>query len=309
MGEARAAVDCGTNSTRLIVVDGDGQRRVREMTITRLGYGVDETGMLDDEALQRTLDTIARYRRVWDEHGVSSDRVRIAATSAVRDAADRDRFFDGVREVAGVDAEVLSGTEEAATAFLGATRAVDVATPPALLDVGGGSTELIVGDAAGEVAGSFSMQLGCVRLSERLLRSDPPTAPEVQAATDEIGARLDEADAALAAQGVGVRDAAALIAVAGTSTTLAALHLGLDEYVEERIHATVVSRAAVREWADRLVRLPARERATLGPMQPGREDVIAAGALIVAAVLERYGFEEMTVSEADILDGLAMTAG
>lgn len=305
----RAAVDVGTNSVRLLVVDSTGTRLTREMTITRLGYGVDRTGRLDDAALTRTLDTIAGYATVWRAHGVDGGGVRIAATSAVRDAADRDRFFEGVRRLTGVDAEVLSGEEEAATSFRGATAAVDAPPPVAVLDVGGGSTELIVGDGAGAVAGSVSLQLGCVRLTERFLLSDPPTRAEIDAATAEIDARLAEADRLLGAAGVAVRDAASLVGVAGTVTTLTALTLGLPAYLEERIHGTAVTADGLRTWAERLAAMPAAERATLGPMQPGREDVIAAGALIVTAVVERYGFDRLIASEADILDGLAATAG
>jgi exopolyphosphatase / guanosine-5'-triphosphate,3'-diphosphate pyrophosphatase len=174
-----AAVDVGSNSVRLLVLAADGRRITREMTVTRLAAGVDRTGHLDDQALARTLDTIAGYRDLWRAHGVT-DRVRIAATSAVRDAEDRDRFFAGVRDVAGIDAEVLSGSQEAALAFAGAIGAVEVDRPAAVIDIGGGSTELIVGDGRGSVAGDVSLQLGCVRLTERHLRDDPPRPEEVQ---------------------------------------------------------------------------------------------------------------------------------
>lgn len=305
----RAAVDVGTNSVRLLVLGSDGQRILREMTITRLGQGIDRRGRLDETALERTLSTIRRYHEVWTAHGVATDHVRIAATSAVRDAADRDRFFDGVRRAAGVEAEVLSGDEEARAAFLGATSAVAVTRPAAVLDIGGGSTELIVGDLDGDVAGAYSMQLGSVRLTERLLASDPPTTAELAAATSEVEARLGEADAALAARGVSVGAAASLIGTAGTMTTLAALHLALPAYLEDEIHATRLPATAVRAWATRLAAMSAAERAQLGPMQPGREDVVAAGSLIAATIVDRYGFEEAVVSEADILDGLARRAG
>ena len=300
----RAAVDVGTNSVRLLVVGDDGRRLTRELTITRLGQGVDRTGHLDPEALTRTLDTIARYRDVWREHGVT-DRVRIAATSAVRDAADRDRFFDGVREVAGVDAEVLSGDEEAALAFAGAARAVEVAAPVAVIDVGGGSTEIVVGDADGRVVGGVSLQLGCVRLTERHLHDDPATGPQLDAARATIAAQLDEADATLAAAGADLAGARSLVGVAGTATTLAALHLGLDAYREEAIHGTVVPASALAEWTRRLATATAAQRAGLGPVQAGREDVLHGGTLVLDAVLTRYGFDALVVSEADGLDGLA----
>ena len=298
----RAAVDVGSNSVRLLVVDGDGERLTRQMTITRLAAGVDATGHLDDAALQRSLETIGGYRDVWREHGVT-DRVRIAATSAVRDAADRDRFFQGVREATGVDAEVITGDEEASLAFAGAARAVEVATPTAVIDIGGGSTELIVGDDAG-LAGSVSLQLGCVRLTERCLLADPVGAEHLVDAQAVIAGRLDEADARLAEHGVKLAEAAALIGVAGTATTLAALHLGLDTYEESRIHGARIPADALADLSVRLVALTSAQRAELGPMQPGREDVIHGGALILAAVLARYGFDEVVVSEADNLDGL-----
>lgn len=304
----RAAVDVGTNSVRLLVVAADGTRILREMTITRLGLGIDRRGRLDEVALTRTLGTIERYAATWRTHGVAASDVRIAATSAIRDAADRDRFFEGVRAAAGVDAEVLSGDEEARTAFRGATTALTVPPPAAVLDIGGGSTELIVGDVRGEVVGAYSMQLGSVRLTERLLPSDPPAATELDAAAAEVAARLDEADAALAQQGSAVSSAASLIGTAGTMTTLAALHLELPAYLEAEIHATRLPASAIRGWARRLAAMPAAERARLGPMQPGREDVVAAGSLIAATIVERYGFEAVHVSEADILDGLAADA-
>jgi exopolyphosphatase / guanosine-5'-triphosphate,3'-diphosphate pyrophosphatase len=300
----RAAVDVGTNSVRLLVVDAAGDRITRELAITRLGQGVDSTGALHSDALRRTLDVIAGYRRTWESHGVDG-RVRICATSAVRDASNRDDFFDGVRDVAGTDAEVLSGEEEAALAFAGAAGAVDVAAPTAVIDLGGGSTEIVVGDADGRVAGSVSLQLGCVRLTERHLHGDPPAAEELTAAEAFIQARLDQADAVLAEQSASLRDVASLIGVAGTSTTLAALHLGLDAYREEAIHGTRIPAEALAAITADLVAMTAQQRAGLGPVQPGREDVLHGGALVLAAVLGRYGFAELVVSEADGLDGAA----
>lgn len=305
MSAPRAAVDVGTNSVRLLVHAADGTRRNRTMEVTRLGAGVDRMGHLDDAALARTLDTLARYRQRWESYGVTG-RVRIAATSAVRDASDRDRFFTGVREVTGVDAEVLSGTEEAHLAYLGATGAVDVPMPALVLDIGGGSTELIVGDGT-DAAASVSLQLGCVRLTERLLASDPPSDAEVAAARELVSERLTEADRALAAQGASPRDVASLIAVAGTATTLAALHLGLEAYEEDRIHATRLPADSLTGLTTRLLAMPAAARAALGPMQPGREDVIHGGALVLEGVVRRYGFDPVVVSESDLLDGLVQS--
>jgi exopolyphosphatase/guanosine-5'-triphosphate,3'-diphosphate pyrophosphatase len=300
----RAAVDVGTNSVRLLVVDGDGARIIRELTITRLGQGVDATGRLHPEALQRTIDTIAGYAEVWRAHGVDG-AVRIAATSAVRDATNRDDFFAGVRDVAGVDAEVLTGEEEAALAFAGAAGAVDVAAPTAVVDVGGGSTELVVGGPGRDVRGSVSLQLGCVRLTERHLHGDPPTWEELREAETYVHARLDEADAVLADQGASLHEVASLIGVAGTATTLAALHLGLDAYREEAIHGSRIPTADLVALTADLVARTAAERAAMGPVQPGREDVLHGGALVLAAIVTRYDLGELVVSEADGLDGLA----
>jgi len=305
-GVRRAAVDVGTNSVRLLVIDEAGRTLVREMTITRLGRRVDDLGHLDDEALARTLDTIEGYSRLWSAHGVDRDHVRIAATSAVRDVSDADRFFAGVRERTGVEARVLSGEQEARTAFLGATRAFVLTTGVTVLDIGGGSTELVVGDAAGEVAGSVSLQLGSVRLTERLLVSDPPTPRQLDAARAEIDRQLDRADQVLGEQGIVVDAAGTLVGVAGTVTTIAALDLGLRTYEPEAIHGHVLSRDAVARITAGLVAVPAARRAELGPIQPGREDVIHGGALILLGVLDHRGLDAVVVSERDILDGLAM---
>ncbi len=303
MSTPRAAVDVGSNSVRLLVVDGDGARLTREMVITRLAAGVDSTGHLDDRALARTLETIAGFRVVWRSHGVR-DRVRIAATSAVRDAADRERFFDGVRAATGVEAEVITGEEEAQLAYLGAATAVEVARPTAVIDIGGGSTELILGGSNGEVAGSVSLQLGCVRVTERHLASDPPSVDELRTARAMIEQQLDHAEAVLAEQGVAITGAASLIGVAGTATTLGAIHLGLPGYDEDRIHRTRLPAPALAALAERLSGMTSSQRATLGPVQPGREDVIHGGALVLHAALARMGLDEVTISEADNLDGL-----
>ncbi|MDP8928560.1 MAG: exopolyphosphatase [Actinomycetota bacterium] len=289
---------------RLLVVEADGSPIVRELAITRLGQGVDETGHLDDDALSRTLDTIARYRKQWEELG--AEDVRIAATSAVRDAADRNRFVSRVREVAGRDPEILSGQEEARTTFRGATANIDVPRPTAVLDVGGGSTEIIVGNAAGRYVASVSLQLGCVRLTERLLTSDPPTTADLDAARAEVAAQLDRGAMTLSEQGAQPARCAAMVGVAGTVTTLAALHLDLDRYDDERAHGTRLPRTALQSLTRHLASLPVGERKEFRPMQPGREDVIVGGALIVEGVLDRFGFSGLVVSEADSLEGLVL---
>ncbi len=305
MSGPRAAVDVGSNSCRLLVVDEHGEPVVREMEITRLGKGVDDRGHLDDGSLEHTLEVIDRYRRRWEDHGVGTDGVRIAATSAVRDAEDRDRFFDGVREHTGLDATVLSGDEEARTTFRGVASRLDVPPPIVVLDVGGGSTELIVGRADGEVAAVVSLQLGSVRLTERLLAGDPPTADEVEAAREEVRTRLEEGRAELEDAGADPREGT-LVGVAGTVTTLTALHLDLEEYDPELVHGTRLPRGVVEVLADVLLRMPVADRADLPQVSPGREDVIAGGALIVRGVMERFGHRELITSEADILDGLVL---
>jgi exopolyphosphatase/guanosine-5'-triphosphate,3'-diphosphate pyrophosphatase len=296
----RAAVDVGSNSVRVLVRDEHDERVTRLMTITRLGQGVDEAGAISEEALDRTMHALARYRRVWEDAGVT-DRVRIAATSAVRDAANRDLFFARVREVTGVDPEVLSGQDEAALSYAGATAGVPGSGATTVLDVGGGSTEIVVGGDDGEVAASVSLQLGCVRLAERSLASDPVELDEVRAGIRFIEEQLDRADAALApASPAGTR----LVGVAGTITTVAALHRGLEAYEEDQIHGTLVPAADWHGWTNRLLEMTSAQRATLGPMAPGREDVIHAGAMIVDRFLVRHRLQGITASETDVLDGL-----
>ena len=296
-----AAVDVGTNSVRLLVAEPADGRRItsveRLMTITRLGTGVDATGHLDDAALERTLSCIEGYAARWTELG--AQRVRISATSAVRDAADRDRFFDGVRQRSGVAAEVLTGEEEARTAFLGATSDVESAAPYLVLDIGGGSTEFILGSDGPEEM--TSRQLGCVRLTERAIPSDPPSAEHLATANRVIEEQLDAVEALFDPS-----SARTLVGVAGTVTTVAALHLGLDEYLPDAIHGTRVPADAVAAICDQLAGMTSEQRRALGPMAPGREDVIVAGALILRAVVSRFKFDDVLTSESDILDGLAL---
>ncbi|MEX0706277.1 MAG: exopolyphosphatase [Nitriliruptoraceae bacterium] len=299
-----AAVDVGSNSVRLLVLDAHGERITRRMEITRLARGVDRTGRFDPQTFEHTIDVIDGFRRTALELGVD-DRMRIGATSAVRDAADRDRFIDAVHERTGIDVEVLSGDREALLAFRGALGAVDVARPVAVVDVGGGSTEVIVGDAHDAVVASVSLQVGCVRLTERCLASDPATPDELTAARAEVEVQVARMREVLSAGGADLTGTRSLVAVAGTATTIAAIHLGLDHYDETRIHGTRLPRAALTVLTDRLVGLDAAARATMGCVQPGREDVIHAGALVLHAIVDAGGFDEVVVSEADGLDGLA----
>jgi len=305
-----AAVDVGSNSVRLLILDDAGVRVLRRITTTRLAEGVDRTGHLADVAIERTVAALVAFRDVWEEAGVTTDaaHVRIAATSAVRDASDRDRFLEAVHAATGIDVDVISGEEEAALGYTGASGAVPTQDPCLVIDVGGGSTELVIG-RAGVVLGSVSTQLGCVRLTERALHGDPVTPDERADARGVAEAVLREGLVTLgqqvAAHGVALRDLRTVVAVAGTATTLAALHLGLAAYEESRIHGTVVDAGALATHTDRLLGMSVAERAALGPVQPGRAEVLHGGALVLLTALELLGRPELVVSESDSLDALA----
>ncbi|HUG83974.1 MAG TPA: exopolyphosphatase, partial [Euzebya sp.] len=244
-------------------------------------------------------EVVAAYADVWRSMDVTA--VRITATSAARDSTNAADFARAIREVAGVMPEVLSGTDEAAIAFRGAVSGLpEVALPAVVLDIGGGSTELIVGHDQAER--STSRQLGSVRLTERILTSDPATAAQITRARAVVTEHLDAAEAL-----VDLAAGATLIGVAGTATTVAALHLGLQEYRAGAIHGITMPASAVSALADRLLGLSAADIAALGPVEDGREDVLAAGALIMAMVIQRFSFAHITISEADILDGLALS--
>ncbi|MCY7397189.1 MAG: Ppx/GppA family phosphatase [Nocardioides sp.] len=290
-----AAIDCGTNTIKLLV-GAPPAVEVREVRMVRLGEGVDRTGRLSEAALQRTFAAVDDYARIIAEHDV--DRVRFCATSASRDAENSAEFVAGVRARLGVEPEVVTGTEEAALAFDGAVRALQVApaAPVLVIDVGGGSTELILGDVTPSSA--CSMNIGSVRLHERHLRSDPPSMAEVTACVRDI-------DTALAACPVDIGAASTLVGVAGTVTTIAAGVLDLATYDRAAIDQATLSLPAIHDVVDRLVRMTVAERLALPYMHPGRADVIVAGALILQRVLRRSGVTELVVSEADILDGIA----
>ncbi len=305
-----AAIDCGTNTIRLLVADvdqGDAGAATltdvdRRMEVVRLGEAVDRTGRLSAGALERTFAACERYAMIVRERG--AERVRFVATSATRDAANRDEFAAGVRARLGVDPEVITGAEEAELSFLGATRELDrgrFAAPYLVVDIGGGSTEFVFGDEVATAA--RSTDIGCVRLTERHLRSDPPTAAEVDAARADIDAAI-----ALVARTVPLTDARTLVGVAGSVTTVAAMALDLPAYDPRVIHLSRVVTASVRDVTARLLASTRAERAALPFMHPGRADVIGAGALILARVVERTGAEDVLVSEHDILDGVAFAA-
>jgi exopolyphosphatase/guanosine-5'-triphosphate,3'-diphosphate pyrophosphatase len=307
-----AAVDCGTNTIKLLVTDvdrttGDQVDLAREMRIVRLGQGVDRTGRLADEALQRVFAATEEYAALVRDH--HADVVRFVATSAARDASNSDVFAAGIRERLGVEPEVVSGDVEAQLSYDGATRSLpDVPAPVGVLDIGGGSTELIIGrpatgtgaDAHGRVHGARSLDIGSVRLTERLMTSDPPTRDEVQAATRTIDEALDT----LPGYGVEVADAATLVGVAGTVTTVAAVLLGLRTWDRDRVHHSSFPASEVHDLVARLLAMTFAEREQLG-VPTGRSDVIGAGALILDRVLRRTRTERLLVSDSDILDGIA----
>ncbi|MEU9244031.1 Ppx/GppA phosphatase family protein [Streptomyces sp. NPDC048385] len=305
-----AAIDCGTNSIRLLVADANSETGElvdldRRMVIVRLGQGVDRTGRLAPEALARTFAACREYAAVIKEYG--AERLRFVATSASRDAENRDEFVRGVLDVLGVEPEVISGEQEAEFSFTGATKELtgrdDLAKPFLVVDIGGGSTEFVVGDE--HVRAARSVDVGCVRMTERhLVReghvSDPPTEAETAAMWADIERALD-----LAEETVPLREAHTLVGLAGSVTTLAAIHQDLPEYDSAAIHHSRIPYARVREITEWLLRSTHAERAAIPSMHPGRVDVIGAGALVLQSVMERVGATEVVVSEHDILDGIA----
>lgn len=305
-----AAIDCGTNSIRLLVADADpttGELKDldRRMQIVRLGQGVDRTGRLAPEALERTFAACREYAAVIK--GLGAEQVRFVATSASRDAENREDFVRGVVDILGVEPEVITGDQEAEFSYNGATKELtgrtDLVKPFLVVDIGGGSTEFVLGD--GSVRAARSVDVGCVRMTERHLVhegeiSDPPTAGQISAIKTDVAAALDRAE-----ETVPLREAATLVGLAGSVTTVAAIALGLESYDSEAIHHSRLSLAQVREITGRLLSSTHAERAAIPVMHPGRVDVIAAGALVLLSIMERMGAEEVVVSEHDILDGIA----
>ncbi|MEU9857971.1 Ppx/GppA phosphatase family protein [Streptomyces sp. NPDC047974] len=298
-----AGIDCGTNSIRLLVADvhpdtGALVELDRRMTIVRLGQGVDKTGRLAPEALERTFAACRAYATVIKELG--AEKIRFVATSASRDAENRQDFVDGVVAILGVEPEVISGDQEAAFSFTGATGSLPGDDRRLVVDIGGGSTEFVVGTR--EVEAARSVDIGCVRLTERHVRHDPVTAEEAEAIRADVRAALD-----LAAETVPIASAATLVGLAGSVTTVAALALGLPEYDSEKIHHSRISAARVAEVTAMLLASTHDERAALPVIHPGRVDVIVAGALVLQEIVERVGATEVVVSEHDILDGIALS--
>ena len=307
-----AAIDCGTNSIRLLVADvppaGPHTDVLRRMEVVRLGEGVDATGRLSPAAIERTRKVLAEYADAVRDLGATA--VRMVATSATRDAANRADFEDMVVATLGARPDVVTGREEAELSFLGATASLDAAAaahgsppprPPFLVvDIGGGSTEFVLGDGAG-VRAARSVDVGCVRLTERHLHGDPPTAEEVRRTEADLRAALDEVRA-----GVPVGEAATLVGLAGSVTTVAALALGLPEYDAAAIHGSRIPADDVRRVTADLLAATRERRAAEPVMHPGRVDVIGAGALVLRVIMDEYGFDEVVVSEHDILDGIAL---
>jgi exopolyphosphatase/guanosine-5'-triphosphate,3'-diphosphate pyrophosphatase len=294
-----AAIDCGTNSIRLLIADVAGDRLadvVRRMEIVRLGEGVDRTGRLSEAALARTRKALIGYAAEIAE--LSVGRVRMCATSASRDAENAQDFRDMVRGVLGVDPEVITGDQEAHLSFVGAVNGLPAGGPYLVFDLGGGSTEFVTGTS--DVEHAISVDIGCVRMTERHLHDDPPTAAQIEAASRDVTAAVDTALAAVPG-----REARTLVGLAGTVTTVTALALGLEEYDAERIHHARVGYDAVAKVTADLLDMTVAQRLALPVMHPGRADVIAAGALILRTIMERSGQQTLVASEHDILDGIA----
>ncbi|GAF50766.1 exopolyphosphatase/guanosine-5'-triphosphate,3'-diphosphate pyrophosphatase [Rhodococcus wratislaviensis] len=308
-----AAVDCGTNSIRLLVADVDEHGALRdvrrEMRVVRLGQGVDATGRLAPEAIERTRVALSEYAGMIADAGATA--VRMVATSATRDASNREDFFSMTREVLGAvipgaGAEVITGDEEARLSFNGAVGELDPSQGPfVVVDLGGGSTEVVLGDESG-VHAAFSTDIGCVRITERCLHDDPPTPAQVEEARAFAQERLDEAFAR-----VPVEQAHTWVGVAGTMTTIAALAEELPEYDAERVHLSRIPMPRLREVCNSLIAMTHTERAALGPMHPGRVDVIGGGAIVTLTLADAFekkaGIDQLVVSEHDILDGIALS--
>ena len=302
-----AAVDCGTNTVKLLVADldpttGEERELVRTARMVRLGQGVDRSGRLSEEALARVLAAVDEYGALVQQHGVPSSRLRFCCTSAVRDAANAEVFLDGVQQRLGVRPQVVTGVEEASLSFAGATRAApDLESPVLVVDIGGGSTEVVLGEPGREPSAAWSLDVGAVRMTERHLEHDPPLEAEVERARAEVDRLLDT----LPGHGVDLTSARTVVAVSGTGLTVAAGALGLGGLDREALDGAAVAVADVREAACSLLAMTVEQRRGLPYMHPGRADVIGAGALVLTAVLERATVDTLQVSVRDILDGIA----
>ena len=295
-----AAIDCGTNSIRLLIADvsnGNFHEVLRTMEIVRLGQGVDQNKAFHPDAIARTLTAVTLFQDQIASKGV--EKIRFCATSATRDATNRNLFIDGVRDILGVEVEVIPGEEEAALSFIGATKELDQSEGPFLVvDIGGGSTEFVYGDK--KVISAKSVNIGCVRMSERHLNTQPPSTAQISQAIVDIDIAITQA-----ASVVPITTAKTLVAVAGTATTVAAAALNLPEYDRHVIHLSKISAPAVHKVAGSFQAMSKDEISSLGYMHPGRVDVITAGALVLSRIMAATGASEFVASESDILDGMA----
>jgi exopolyphosphatase/guanosine-5'-triphosphate,3'-diphosphate pyrophosphatase len=295
-----AAIDCGTNSIRLLIADitdGNFKEVVRTMEIVRLGQGVDQNKSFHPDAITRTLSAVEKFAQLIASKGV--EKIRFCATSATRDASNRELFTNGVKKILGVEVEVIPGEQEAALSFIGATKELSQSDGPFLVvDIGGGSTEFVFGSEKVEFA--KSVNIGCVRMSERHLNSQPPTMAQIAEAIIDIDLAITQA-----AKVVPISQAKSLVAVAGTATTVAAAALKLEEYDRYLIHLSRISAPAVHQVAAMFQSLNKDQITALGYMHPGRVDVITAGALVLSRIMAATGASEFIASESDILDGIA----
>ena len=299
-----AAIDCGTNSIRLLIAEPDGSGGLndlkRRLEIVRLGQGVDATGEFHPDALRRTFAAVDDYAELIKKAEVPVEKVHFVATSAARDAKNRDRFLLGIKERLGVQADVISGETEARLSFMGAlSRVTPDGEPVLVMDIGGGSTELITGSAAGELHSAISLDIGSVRVTERFLKQNPVADDDLERATTYV-------DELLAGSGVDFDSIGTWIGVAGTATTLAGVYLELERYDRERVHGARIPVPAIAELLNRLAGLTVEEIRALPSMHPGRADVITGGALVETRVAQRLHVGELIVSESDILDGIAL---
>jgi exopolyphosphatase/guanosine-5'-triphosphate,3'-diphosphate pyrophosphatase len=297
-----AVIDCGTNSIRLLIAEISGsnfKEVIRTMEIVRLGQGVDENKAFHPDAINRTLLAVKSFKEIIDENKV--DKIRFCATSATRDATNRNLFIDGVRDILNVQVEVIPGEEEAALSFTGATYQLDQGSGPFLVvDIGGGSTEFVYGDK--KVMSAKSVNIGCVRMSERHLTNQPPTMDQIASAIVDIDIAITQA-----AVSVPINSAKSLIAVAGTATTVAAAALDLSKYDRDLIHLSKISADKVHKVAQMFQSMNKSEISALPYMHEGRVDVITAGSLVLSRVMAATGAVEFVASESDILDGMAFS--
>ena len=299
-----AAIDCGTNSIRLLIAEPDSSGGLRDLDrrleIVRLGQGVDASGEFHPDALQRTFAAVDQYQELIKKADVPVEKVHFVATSAARDAKNRDTFFTGIKQRLGVLPDVISGETEARLSFIGAlSRVAPDGEPVLVMDIGGGSTELITGSAAGEMRSAISLDIGSVRVTERFLKQSP-------VANDDLARAAEYIDRLLAGSGVDFASIGAWIGVAGTATTLAGLYLELEQYDRERVHGAVIPLPALPELLQRLAGMTVDEIRALPSMHPGRADVITGGALVEARIAARLNVKDLIVSESDILDGIAL---